>query len=84
MNAMMHLHKSGKITVGFRFSNLGCYKTTPLQESRPEILKLRKKVGILLTKTGLSFPGSFFFGMVRPLNFEEFGSLVSSLPFRFI
>ena len=56
----------------------------PLQESRPEILRLRKEVGILLTKTRLSFPSCFFLGMVRPLNFEELGSLVTGLPFGFI
>ena len=30
MDAMMQLHKSGKFTVSFRFSNLGCYNSTPL------------------------------------------------------
>jgi hypothetical protein len=45
---------------------------------------LRKEVGILLTKTRLSFPSCFFLGMVRPLNFEELGSLVTGLPFGFI
>ena len=69
----------------FLGSQLWAVTTLPsLQESRPEILRLREEVGILLTKTRFSFPSCFFLGMVRPLNFEELGSLVSGLSFSFI
>ena len=76
-----------KVKILYRFSahKFGAITILPsLQESRPEILRLRKEVGILLTKTGLSFPSCFFLGMVRPLNLEKLGSLVTGLPFGFV
>ena len=56
----------------------------PLQESRPEILGLSEEGGIFLSKTCFSLPSGFLFGMVRPLNFEEFDGLVAGFPFCFI
>ena len=79
--------KNTKAKILYRFSGFKLWAVTtlpPLQESRPEILRLRKEVGILLTKTRLSPPSCFLLGMVRPLNFEELGSLVTGLSFGFI
>ena len=56
----------------------------PLQESHPEILGLSEEGGVFLTKTSFTFPGCFFFRMVRPLDLEELDGLITSLPFRFI
>ena len=81
------MYADAKVKIWFKFysTKSGAVTILPsLQESRPEILRLRKEVGILFTKTRLPFPGCFLFGMVRPLNFEELGSLVTGLPFGFI
>ena len=53
----------------------------PLQESRPEILGLCEEGGIFLTKASFTLPSRFFFGMVRPLDFEEFYGVNRSAKF---
>ena len=56
----------------------------PYKNLVPRFLSVREELGILLTKTRLSFPCCFGFRMVRPLNLEELDGLISGLPFRFI
>ena len=76
--------KSRKIIHIFHYQTGAVTILPPLQESRPEILGLSEEGGIFLTKTSFPFPSCFFFGMVRPLDFEELDGLVTGLPFRFI
>ena len=68
--------KSGKILRIFRYQVWAVTNLPPLQESRPEILGLSEEGGIFLSKTSFSLPSGFFFGMVRPLDFEELDGLV--------
>ena len=76
--------KSGKILRIFHYQARAVTILPPLQESRPEILGLSEEGGIFLTKASFTFPGRFFFGMVRPLDFEELDGLVAGFPLRFI
>ena len=76
--------KSGKFIHILQYQTRAVTNIPPLQESRPEILGLSEEGGIFLTKASFTFPGRFFFGMVRPLDFKELDGLVTGLPFRFI
>ena len=76
--------KSENFTHVFGYQNGAVTTLPPLQESRPEILGLSEEGGVFLTKTSFSLPSCFFFGMVRPLDFEELDGLVAGFPFRFI
>ena len=73
MHAMMQNKnaKSGKILRIFQYQAGAVTILLPLQESRPEILGLSEEGGIFLTKTSFSFPSRFFFGMIRPLDFDN-------------
>ena len=63
--------KSGKILRIFHIQVRAVTNLPPLQESRPEILGLSEEGGVFLTKTSFSLPSGFFFGRVRPLDFEK-------------
>src|SRR5664279_1624379 len=57
---------------------------SPYKNLVPRFLSVNKKVGVIFAKIFFSFPRGFFFGMVRPLNFQKLDGLVSSSPFCFI
>jgi hypothetical protein len=51
---------------------VGCYRPSPLKESRPEIPKLRlKEIRELAPKIILSLPSCFIFRVIAPLNLEK-------------
>src|SRR3954463_487028 len=61
-------------------TNLPHYKN-----SRPENLGGRgEKIGVFIAETIFAFPGGFIFRMIRPLNLEELGRLVTGFAFRLI
>ena len=76
------MQKAKKIVIFSRYQTGAVTTLPPLQESRPEILGLREEGGIFLMKTSLTLPSGLFFGMVRPLDFEELDGLVAGLPDR--
>src|ERR1044071_2914772 len=61
-------------------TNLPHYKN-----SHPENLSgSEEKIGVFIAKTIFAFPSDFIFRMIRPLNFEKLGTIITGPTFRLI